>query len=35
MEQDVTRSQDAGFSLHLTKPVDMAQLHAALRELCP
>jgi PAS domain S-box-containing protein len=34
MEQDVSRSEAAGFSVHLTKPVDMAQLHEALRQLC-
>ncbi len=33
MEEDLARSQDAGFGLHLTKPVDMATLDAAMRQL--
>lgn len=33
MEGDLTRSREAGFALHLTKPVDFAQLQRALQEL--
>ena len=31
-ESDIAASRDAGFDLHLTKPVDMARLRAALDE---
>ncbi|HEX6862100.1 MAG TPA: hypothetical protein VF414_04745, partial [Thermoanaerobaculia bacterium] len=30
MEEDVLRSREAGFSKHLTKPVDMQALKAAI-----
>jgi signal transduction histidine kinase/ActR/RegA family two-component response regulator len=33
MEQDVQSSLDAGFAAHLVKPVDINELHAAVREL--
>src|SRR3954470_16879850 len=33
MEEDVRRSHEAGFSRHLTKPVGLPQLQAALREI--
>lgn len=33
MEEDITRSRQAGFATHLTKPVDFPQLHRALREI--
>ena len=33
MESDVTASRDAGFAEHLTKPVDLAALEAAIRRL--
>jgi CheY-like chemotaxis protein len=33
MEEDVTRSRNAGFSHHLTKPVDFAVLHRCLMEI--
>ncbi len=33
MESDVSASRDAGFTEHLIKPVDMTQLHAAIRRL--
>jgi signal transduction histidine kinase/CheY-like chemotaxis protein len=33
MESDVRASQEAGFAEHLIKPVDMQQLHAAIRRL--
>ena len=32
MEADIARSREAGFKLHLTKPVDFPQLERALRE---
>jgi CheY-like chemotaxis protein len=34
MEADIQKSLDAGFSVHLTKPVDMKRLEDALREIC-
>lgn len=33
MEEDVRRSHEAGFRRHLTKPVNLPQLQAALREI--
>ena len=30
MEEDVRRSKEAGFDLHLTKPIDFAELRDAL-----
>ena len=33
MEEDLVRSRDAGFSRHLTKPVDLALLEKAIAEL--
>jgi PAS domain S-box-containing protein len=33
MEQDIKSSADAGFSTHLTKPVDINSLEAAIRKL--
>lgn len=33
MEEDVTRSRQAGFAAHLTKPVDFRQLQRALHEV--
>jgi len=33
MESDVTASRDAGFAEHLTKPVDLAALDAAIRRV--
>ncbi len=33
MEEDLARSREAGFALHLVKPVDFHQLEYALREL--
>jgi CheY-like chemotaxis protein len=33
MEEDVRRSHEAGFRRHLTKPVSLPQLQAALREI--
>ncbi|MBA3883522.1 MAG: response regulator, partial [Chthoniobacterales bacterium] len=33
MDEDVRRSQEAGFAAHLTKPIDFAQLERALGDL--
>jgi len=33
MEQDIRRSEEAGFTMHLTKPVDVNSLEAAIRVL--
>lgn len=33
MEEDVRRSLESGFAMHLTKPVDMEQLHRALAQI--
>ncbi len=33
MEEDVRRSRDAGFTAHLTKPIDFAKLEAMLRRI--
>ena len=33
MDDDLRRSEEAGFSAHLTKPIDFAQLERALNEL--
>ena len=33
MDQDLTRSREAGFNRHLTKPVDLAVLERAINEL--
>lgn len=33
MESDIRRAHDAGFSQHLTKPINFDQLNAAIREL--
>jgi signal transduction histidine kinase/ActR/RegA family two-component response regulator len=33
MEEDLTRSRDAGFTRHLTKPVDLALLEQAIADL--
>jgi response regulator of citrate/malate metabolism len=33
MEEDMTRSRDAGFILHLIKPVDFTRLRQALASL--
>jgi CheY-like chemotaxis protein len=32
MEEDVRRSLDAGFERHLTKPINLQALHAAIQE---
>jgi hypothetical protein len=33
MEQDIRNSEKAGFTLHLTKPVDVTSLESAIRVL--
>ena len=33
MDDDLRRSEEAGFSAHLTKPIDFAQLERALNDL--
>ena len=33
MEEDVRRSRDAGFDLHLTKPVALDVLESAIRQV--
>ncbi len=33
MDEDLRRSREAGFSAHLTKPIDFAQLEQALADL--
>ena len=33
MEEDVRRSQEAGFARHLTKPIDLETLRAAIRQV--
>jgi hypothetical protein len=33
MEEDVRRAEEAGFSRHLTKPVDFDSLLSSIREL--
>lgn len=33
MDEDVRASADAGFAMHLTKPIDVQQLHAAITRL--
>lgn len=33
MESDIAASREAGFSEHLTKPVDLAALHAAIQRV--
>jgi CheY-like chemotaxis protein len=35
MEQDIRNSEDAGFSTHLTKPVDINSLESTIRRLTP
>jgi signal transduction histidine kinase len=35
MEEDVRRSLEAGFSLHLTKPIDLQRLEAAIERVTP
>jgi signal transduction histidine kinase len=35
MEEDVRRSLEAGFSVHLTKPIDLQRLEAAIERVTP
>jgi PAS domain S-box-containing protein len=34
MEEDLRRSVEAGFAEHLTKPIDLSRLEAAIRRVC-
>jgi CheY-like chemotaxis protein len=33
MEEDIRRSRDAGFTAHLTKPIDFAKLETIIRQV--
>ena len=33
MEEDIRRSREAGFTAHLTKPIDFAKLEAMIRQV--
>ena len=35
MEEDIRRSREAGFTAHLTKPIDFAKLEAMIRKVAP
>ena len=35
MEEDIRRSREAGFTAHLTKPIDFAKLEAMIRQVTP
>ena len=35
MEEDIRRSREAGFTAHLTKPIDFAKLQAMIRRVAP
>jgi signal transduction histidine kinase/CheY-like chemotaxis protein len=35
MEEDIRRSQEAGFTAHLTKPIDFVKLEAMIRQVAP
>ncbi len=35
MEEDILRSREAGFTAHLTKPIDFAKLEAMIRQVAP
>ena len=35
MEEDIRRSREAGFTAHLTKPIDFAKLEAMIRQVVP
>ena len=35
MEEDIRRSREAGFTAHLTKPIDFAKLEAIIRQVAP
>src|SRR5437762_2527623 len=34
MEDDIQRSRNAGFAEHLTKPIDISRLEAAINRVC-
>ena len=33
MEEDIVRSREAGFTAHMTKPIDFAKLEAMIRQI--
>ena len=35
MEEDIRRSREAGFTAHMTKPIDFAKLEAMIRQVVP
>jgi CheY-like chemotaxis protein len=35
MEEDIRRSREAGFTAHLTKPIDFAKLESMIRQVAP
>ena len=35
MEEDIRRSREAGYTAHLTKPIDFAKLEAMIRQVAP
>ena len=35
MEEDIRRSREAGFTAHLTKPIDFTKLEAMIRQVAP
>ena len=35
MEEDIVRSREAGFSTHMTKPIDFTKLEAMIRQVVP
>ena len=35
MEEDIQRSREAGFTAHMTKPIDFTKLEAMIRQLAP
>ncbi|WP_435017218.1 PAS domain S-box protein [Tundrisphaera sp. TA3] len=35
MEEDIVRSREAGFTAHMTKPIDFTKLEAMIRQLVP
>ncbi len=35
MEEDIVRSREAGFTAHMTKPIDFRKLEAMIRQVAP
>ncbi len=35
MEEDIVRSREAGFTTHMTKPIDFAKLEVMIRQVAP